>query len=256
MPASGRGAEMAFLEMRDVRKTYGSIQVLRGLDLQVDEHQVVCLIGPSGCGKSTLLRCINGLDPIQGGEIRLDNDRVSGPGVDVNKLRQQVGIVFQSFNLFPHMSVLENVTLAPLRVLKLDRDEAEARAMALLKRIGLEAKAREYPDRLSGGQQQRVAITRALAMEPKLMLLDEITSALDPELVSEVLNIVRDLAAQGMTMLLATHEMGFAREVASKVCFLHEGVVHEEGPPAQIFGDPREERTRGFLKRIIEAGRL
>ncbi len=256
MPASGRGAEMAFLEMRDVRKTYGSIQVLRGLDLQVDEHQVVCLIGPSGCGKSTLLRCINGLDPIQGGEIRLDNDRVSGPGVDVNKLRQQVGIVFQAFNLFPHMSVLENVTLAPLRVLKLDRDEAEARAMALLKRIGLEAKAREYPDRLSGGQQQRVAITRALAMEPKLMLLDEITSALDPELVSEVLNIVRDLAAQGMTMLLATHEMGFAREVASKVCFLHEGVVHEEGPPAQIFGDPREERTRGFLKRIIEAGRL
>ena len=247
---------MAFLEMRDVRKTYGSIQVLRGLDLQVDEHQVVCLIGPSGCGKSTLLRCINGLDPIQGGEIRLDNDRVSGPGVDVNKLRQQVGIVFQAFNLFPHMSVLENVTLAPLRVLKLDRDEAEARAMALLKRIGLEAKAREYPDRLSGGQQQRVAITRALAMEPKLMLLDEITSALDPELVSEVLNIVRDLAAQGMTMLLATHEMGFAREVASKVCFLHEGVVHEEGPPAQIFGDPREERTRGFLKRIIEAGRL
>ena len=247
---------MAFLEMRDVRKTYGSIQVLRGLNLQVDEHQVVCLIGPSGCGKSTLLRCINGLDPIQGGEIRLDNDRVSGPGVDVNKLRQQVGIVFQAFNLFPHMSVLENVTLAPLRVLKLDRDEAEARAMALLKRIGLEAKAREYPDRLSGGQQQRVAITRALAMEPKLMLLDEITSALDPELVSEVLNIVRDLAAQGMTMLLATHEMGFAREVASKVCFLHEGVVHEEGPPAQIFGDPREERTRGFLKRIIEAGRL
>jgi polar amino acid transport system ATP-binding protein len=247
---------MAFLEMRDVRKTYGSIQVLRGLDLQVDEHQVVCLIGPSGCGKSTLLRCINGLDPIQGGEIRLDNDRVSGPGVDVNKLRQQVGIVFQSFNLFPHMSVLENVTLAPLRVLKLDRDAAEAKAMALLKRIGLEAKALEYPDRLSGGQQQRVAITRALAMEPKLMLLDEITSALDPELVSEVLNIVRDLAAQGMTMLLATHEMGFAREVASKVCFLHEGVVHEEGPPAQIFGDPREERTRGFLKRIIEAGRL
>ena len=257
MPASGRGAEaMAFLEMLDVRKHYGSIQVLRGLNMSVNEHQVVCLIGPSGCGKSTLLRCINGLDPIQGGEIRLDNDRVSGPGVDVNKLRQQVGIVFQAFNLFPHMSVLENVTLAPIRVLKLDKAEAEARAMALLKRIGMEAKALDYPDRLSGGQQQRVAITRALAMEPKLMLLDEITSALDPELVSEVLNIVRDLAGQGMTMLLATHEMGFAREVASKVCFLHEGVVHEEGPPAQIFGDPKEERTRGFLKRIIEAGRL
>ena len=167
-----------------------------------------------------------------------------------------VGIVFQSFNLFPHMSVLENVTLAPIKVLKLDRSEAEDRAMVLLKRIGLEAKAKEYPDRLSGGQQQRVAIVRALAMEPKVMLLDEITSALDPELVSEVLNIVRDLAAQGMTMLLATHEMGFASEVASKVCFLYEGVVHEEGPPEQIFGDPKEERTRAFLKRIIEAGRL
>ncbi len=247
---------MAFLEMRDVHKRYGHHEVLRGLNLSVNEHQVVCLIGPSGCGKSTLLRCINGLDPIQGGEIQLDNDRVSGPGVDVNKLRQQVGIVFQAFNLFPHMSVLENVTLAPIKVLKVDKAEAESKAMALLKRIGLEAKAKAYPDRLSGGQQQRVAITRALAMEPKLLLLDEITSALDPELVSEVLNIVRDLAGQGMTMLLATHEMGFAREVASKVCFLHEGVIHEEGPPEQIFGDPHDERTRAFLKRIIEAGRL
>ena len=247
---------MAFLEMRDVHKRYGEHAVLRGLNLSVNEHQVVCLIGPSGCGKSTLLRCINGLDPIQSGEIRLENDRVSGPGVDVNKLRQQVGIVFQAFNLFPHMSVLQNVTLAPIKVLKIDKAEAEAKAMALLKRIGLEAKAKAYPDRLSGGQQQRVAITRALAMEPKLLLLDEITSALDPELVSEVLNIVRDLAGQGMTMLLATHEMGFAREVASKVCFLHQGVIHEEGPPEQIFGDPHDERTRGFLKRIIEAGRL
>jgi polar amino acid transport system ATP-binding protein len=247
---------MAFLEIRNVEKDFGPVHVLRGVNLSVDEHQVVCLIGPSGCGKSTLLRCINGLEKIQGGEIRLMNDRVSGPGVDVNKLRQNVGIVFQSFNLFPHMSVIENVTLAPTKVLNLGQEEAEARAMALLKRIGLEAKAREYPDRLSGGQQQRVAIVRALAMEPKVMLLDEVTSALDPELVSEVLNIVRDLAKQGMTMLLATHEMGFAREVASKVCFLYEGVVHEEGPPAQIFGDPREERTRAFLKRIIEAGRL
>jgi polar amino acid transport system ATP-binding protein len=247
---------MAFLEIRNVEKEFGSVRVLRGVSLSVDEHQVVCLIGPSGCGKSTLLRCINGLEKIQGGEIRLMNDRVSGPGVDVNRLRRDVGIVFQSFNLFPHMSVLENVTLAPTRVLKLPRAEAEARAMALLKRIGLEAKAGEYPDRLSGGQQQRVAIVRALAMEPRVMLLDEITSALDPELVSEVLNIVRDLAHQGMTMLLATHEMGFAREVASKVCFLYEGVVHEEGPPSQIFGNPREERTRAFLKRIIEAGRL
>ncbi len=247
---------MAFLEIRNVEKEFGPVRVLRGVNLNVDEHQVVCLIGPSGCGKSTLLRCINGLEKIQGGEIRLMNDRVSGPGVDVNRLRQNVGIVFQSFNLFPHMSVLDNVTLAPTKVLNLGRDEAEERAMTLLKRIGMEAKAQEFPDRLSGGQQQRVAIVRALAMEPKVMLLDEITSALDPELVSEVLNIVRDLAGQGMTMLLATHEMGFAREVASKVCFLYEGVVHEEGPPAQIFGDPVHERTRMFLKRIIEAGRL
>ncbi|MFO0991375.1 MAG: amino acid ABC transporter ATP-binding protein [Hyphomicrobiales bacterium] len=247
---------MAFLEMRQVEKRFGLIEVLRGLDLMVDEHQVVCLIGPSGCGKSTLLRCINGLESIQGGEIRLENDRVSGPGVDINWLRREVGIVFQSFNLFPHMSVIENVTLAPIKVLSLEQKDAEERAMKLLTRIGLEAKAREYPDRLSGGQQQRVAIVRALAMEPKLLLLDEITSALDPELVSEVLNIVRDLARQGMTMLLATHEMGFAREVASKVCFLYGGVVHEEGPPEQIFGDPKDERTRAFLKRIIEAGRL
>ena len=247
---------MPLLEMLGVRKAFGSHDVLRGLDLSVNEHQVVCLIGPSGCGKSTLLRCINGLEGIQDGEIRLAGDRVSGPGVDIDRLRRNVGIVFQSFNLFPHMSVLENVTLAPICVLKQPRAEAEARAMALLKRIGMEAKARDYPDRLSGGQQQRVAIVRALAMDPKVMLLDEITSALDPELVSEVLDIVRDLARQGMTLMLATHEMGFAREVASKVCFLFEGRVHEEGPPDKMFGDPEEERTRGFLKRIIEAGRL
>ena len=247
---------MAFLEMTKVEKSYGPVQILRGLDMNVNEHQVVCLIGPSGCGKSTLLRCINQLEQIQGGEIRLMGDRVSGPGVDVNRLRQLAGIVFQSYNLFPHMSVLENVTLAPMKIQGKSREEAKTKAMALLKRIGLEAKATAYPDRLSGGQQQRVAIVRALAMEPKVMLLDEITSALDPELVSEVLNIVRDLAAQGMTMLLATHEMGFAKEVASKVCFLYEGVVHEEGPPSQIFGEPKMDRTRSFLKRIIEAGRL
>ena len=224
--------------------------------MYVEQHQVVCLIGPSGCGKSTLLRCINGLETIDGGEIRLHGDRVTGPGVDLNALRRDVGIVFQSFNLFPHMTVLENVILAPVRVLGMGRGEAEQRAMTLLKRIGLEVKAKEYPDRLSGGQQQRVAIVRALALDPLVLLLDEITSALDPELVSEVLDIVRDLAREGMTMLLATHEMGFAREVASKGCFLHGGIVHEEGPPEQIFGDPREERTRSFLKRIIEAGRL
>jgi polar amino acid transport system ATP-binding protein len=254
--ACGQVVDMAFLEMRDVKKHYGPVQVLRGINLDVNEHQVVCLIGPSGSGKSTLLRCINQLEPIQSGEIRLMDDRVSGPGVDVNRLRQLVGIVFQSFNLFPHMSVLDNVTLAPIKVLKLDKAEAEDRANILLKRIGMDSKALDYPDRLSGGQQQRVAIVRALAMQPKLLLLDEITSALDPELVSEVLNIVRDLAKQGMTMLLATHEMGFAREVASKVCFLHEGIVHEEGPPQQIFGNPKQPRTREFLKSIIEAGRL
>jgi polar amino acid transport system ATP-binding protein len=247
---------MALLEMRDIHKRFGTHQVLAGLNLTVEEHQVVCLIGPSGCGKSTLLRCINGLEKIDGGEIIIHGDRVSGPGVDVDALRRDVGIVFQSFNLFPHMTVLENVMLALVRVLRQDRAEAEAKAMALLKRIGLEHKAKEYPDRLSGGQQQRTAIVRALAMGPMVMLLDEITSSLDPELVSEVLNIVRDLAEEGMTMLLATHEMGFAREVAAKVCFLCDGVVHEEGPPAEIFGDPKKERTRVFLKRIIEARRL
>jgi polar amino acid transport system ATP-binding protein len=247
---------MALVEIRDVTKRYGAIDVLRGLSLSVEAHQVVCLIGPSGCGKSTLLRCINGLEAIQGGEIRLHDDRVSGPGVDLDALRRNVGIVFQSFNLFPHMTVLENVTLAPVQVRKLPRREADERAMTLLARIGLDHKAQEYPDRLSGGQQQRVAIVRALAMDPMVLLLDEITSALDPELVAEVLNIVRDLAADGMTMLLATHEMGFAREVASKVCFLEAGIVHEEGPPERIFKEPESERTRAFLKRIIEAGRL
>jgi polar amino acid transport system ATP-binding protein len=247
---------MALLEIRDVHKRYASIPVLNGVELAVEEHQVVCLIGPSGCGKSTLLRCINGLETIDRGEIRLHDDRVSGAGVDVNALRRDVGIVFQSFNLFPHMTVLQNVTLAPIRVLGMDRAEAEERAHALLRRIGLDQKANDFPDRLSGGQQQRVAIVRALAMEPIVLLLDEITSALDPELVSEVLNIVRDLVQDGMTMMLATHEMGFAREVASKVCFLYGGVVHEEGPPEQIFAEPQAERTRAFLNRIIEAGRL
>ncbi|MEJ2479377.1 MAG: amino acid ABC transporter ATP-binding protein [Acidihalobacter sp.] len=247
---------MSFLEMHDVVKHYGDVQILSGIKLSVEEHQVVCLIGPSGCGKSTLLRCLNGLEGITSGEIRLNGDRISGPGVDLNALRRDIGIVFQSFNLFPHMTVLENVTLAPIQVLGMPRAEAEERAMTLLKRIGLEAKAGAYPDRLSGGQQQRVAIVRALVMDPMVLLLDEITSALDPELVSEVLNIVRDLAEQGMTMLLATHEMSFAREVSSKVCFLQEGVVYEEGPPERIFGDPQQERTKAFLKRIIEAGRL
>jgi polar amino acid transport system ATP-binding protein len=247
---------MSFIEIRNVVKRFGELEVLRGINLSVEEHQVVCLIGPSGCGKSTLLRCINGLEEITSGEIRINDDRVSGAGVDVDRLRRDVGIVFQSFNLFPHMSVLDNITLAPRQVLRLGKSEAEARGMELLKRVKLDHKARSFPDQLSGGQQQRVAIARALCMEPMVMLLDEITSALDPELVAEVLDLVRELAAEGMTMLLATHEMGFAKEVSSKVCFLFEGVVHEEGPPERIFGDPTEERTRGFLRKIIEAGRM
>jgi polar amino acid transport system ATP-binding protein len=245
-----------FLEVDGVHKRFGFNEVLKGVDLEVDTHEVVCLIGASGSGKSTLLRCINALEEIQAGEIRLGGERVSGRGIDVNALRKDVGIVFQSYNLFPHMTVLRNVTLAPTKVLGRPTTMAEERAMMLLRRIGLEDKADEYPDRLSGGQQQRVAIVRALAMEPQLLLLDEITSALDPELVSEVLNIVRQLADEGMTMVIATHEMGFAREVATKVCFLHEGVAHEEGPPEQVFGNPQRERTQAFLRSITEAGRL
>jgi polar amino acid transport system ATP-binding protein len=247
---------MAFLEIRDVHKHFGAVEVLKGINLEVELHQVVSLIGASGSGKSTLLRCINALESISKGVIRLDGDRVNGRGIDVDAVRREIGIVFQSYNLFPHMTVMDNITLAPKKVLGQDRDKAEAKAMELLTRIGLAEKATEYPDRLSGGQQQRVAIVRALAMEPRLMLLDEITSALDPELVSEVLHIVRDLANDGMTMMLATHEMSFAREVSSKVCFLHQGLIHEEGPPEQIFGDPKEERTRAFVQRIMDAGRM
>jgi polar amino acid transport system ATP-binding protein len=248
--------DTSFIDIRGVKKAFGENEVLRGIDMGVLEHQVVCLIGASGSGKSTLLRCINALEPVDAGEIRVEGQLATGRGVDLNRLRQEVGIVFQSFNLFPHMTVLENVTLAPRKVLKLSKQYSTERAMALLTRIGLAQKANEYPDRLSGGQQQRVAIVRALAMGPKVMLLDEITSALDPALVAEVLNIVRELADEGMTMLLATHEMGFAKEVSSKVVFLDNGLVCEEGPPEQIFDDPTEERTREFLRRIIEAGRL
>lgn len=247
---------MALIEIDKAYKRYGALEVLSGISLDIEEHQVVCLIGPSGCGKSTLLRCINRLETIDEGEIRLHGDRVTGPGVDLDLLRREIGIVFQGYNLFPHMTVMENVTLAPTKVLGMPLKEAEKKGLALLARIGLDHKAKEYPDRLSGGQQQRVAIVRALLMDPTLLLLDEITSALDPELVSEVLDIVRDLAKKGMTMVLATHEMGFAREVADKVCFLQSGKVYEEGPPSQIFGNPQGERTQTFLKRIIEAGRL
>jgi len=247
-----------FVEIRGVSKWFGELQVLDKISLDVAEHDVVCLIGASGSGKSTLLRCLNMLEHVQEGEITVDGLCLTREKqrVDVNDLRRKIGIVFQAYNLFPHMTVMQNVTLAPRKALGLSRDEAETRAHALLKRIGLDMKSEEFPDRLSGGQQQRVAIVRALAMQPKLMLLDEITSALDPQLVSEVLALVRDLAESGMTMILATHEMGFAREVSNKVCFLDGGRILEEGPPDQIFGDPREPRTREFLSRVLEAEKL
>jgi len=244
------------LELAGVMKAYGDKQVLDGVDLTVGEHEVVCLIGPSGCGKSTILRCIDLLDSIDGGEIRLDGEVISERGVNQNDVRRRIGIVFQSFNLFPHMTVLDNVTLGPRRVARLGRRQAEQQGRELLERFGLADKADEYPDRLSGGQNQRAAIVRALIGEPELLLLDEVTSALDPELVGEVLATVRELAERGLTMVLATHEMGFAREVADRVCFLHEGRVLEEGPPARIFGQPQHERAQQFLQRVTEAGRL
>jgi polar amino acid transport system ATP-binding protein len=242
--------------LRAVEKYFGKTRVLQGIHLDVHEHEVICLIGASGSGKSTLLRCINGLEPVQAGTITVAGHDVTGKKIDLDALRRDVGIVFQSFNLFPHMSVIQNVTLAPTKVLKVKRREAEERAHTLLDRIGLWDKRDDYPDRLSGGQQQRVAIARALAMQPKLLLLDEITSALDPELIGEVLEIVRELASEGMTMVLATHEMGFARDVASRVCFLHDGVIAEEGPPAQMFSAPKTERAQAFLKRVVAAGRI
>ena len=240
----------------DVHKSFGKLEVLKGIDLSVEEHEVICLIGASGSGKSTLLRCINLLERINSGSIQVAGEEITAANVDVNQVRRGIGIVFQSFNLFPHMSVMRNVTLAPRRVMKLGRQQTEAEAVELLDRFGLADKRDEYPDRLSGGQQQRVAIVRALATHPQLMLLDEVTSALDPELVAEVLSVIRGLAAGGMTMLIATHEMGFARDIAHRVCFLDEGVLLEQGPPEQIFSAPREERTQQFLQRIIEAGRM
>ena len=244
------------LSVQGLHKSFGDLEVLRGIDLEVAEHEVIALIGASGSGKSTLLRCINLIEPIDAGRILIEGEEITGKGVKVDRIRRRVGIVFQSFNLFPHMSVIDNVTLAPRKVLRRKPADAERDALALLERFGLAEKARDVPDRLSGGQQQRVAIVRALAMQPDLLLLDEVTSALDPELVAEVLNVVRELAQGGMTMLIATHEMGFARDIASRVCFLDQGRILEQGPPAQIFSEPHEARTRQFLNRIIEAGRL
>ncbi len=239
-----------------VDKRYGDLQVLTGFDLAVGSHEVVCLIGPSGCGKSTVLRCIDLLDPVDGGRIVLDGETITAPGTDANAVRRRLGIVFQSFNLFPHLSVLDNVTLGPRRAHGVPRAEAEERAHALLARFGLGDKAADYPNKLSGGQNQRAAIVRALMTDPEVLLLDEVTSALDPELVGEVLAAIRELAEGGMTMILATHEMGFARDVASTVCFLDGGRVLESGPPARVLGEPTEPRTRQFLARVIAAGRL
>ncbi len=241
---------MTLLEVRDVHKGFGDLAVLKGMDLEVGLHEVVVLIGASGSGKSTLLRCINGLETVDAGFVRVDDIEVTAPDVDLDEVRKRVGIVFQQFNLFPHMSVLDNVTLAPRKVLGMKRADADEAARGLLDRFGLLDKADDYPDRLSGGQQQRVAIVRALAMKPEVMLFDEVTSALDPLLVGEVLDVIRELKDEGMTIVMATHEMGFAQEVADRVCFLHDGRVLEQGPPAELFADPVEEQTRAFLERV------
>jgi polar amino acid transport system ATP-binding protein len=244
------------LSIEGLHKSFGTLEVLRGIDLDVAEHEVVALIGASGSGKSTLLRCVNLIEPIDAGRIRIEGEEITAKGVKVDRIRRRIGIVYQAYNLFPHMTVLDNVTLAPRKVLRRSKAQAESEAQELLARFGLADKATDYPDRLSGGQQQRVAIVRALAMGPDILLLDEVTSALDPELVAEVLSVIRELAAGGMTMVLATHEMGFARDIANRVCFLDAGRILEQGPPHRIFSDPQEPRTRQFLNRIIEAGRM
>jgi polar amino acid transport system ATP-binding protein len=244
------------VRIEGLHKSFGETEVLRGIDLIVEDHEVVCLIGASGSGKSTLLRCIDLLEPIDAGRIWVEGIETTDPKVDENAVRRRIGIVFQAFNLFPHMSVLRNVTLAPSEVLRMRDGEAEERGRALLERFGLADKREDYPDRLSGGQQQRVAIVRALAMEPDVLLLDEVTSALDPVLVAEVLDAVRDLAEQGMTMVIATHEMGFARDVANRVAFLHDGKIVEDAQPAKIFSNPEHAETRRFLDRVIAAGRM
>jgi len=244
------------LRLEDVHKSYGRNEVLRGIDMTVSDHEVVCLIGASGSGKSTLLRCVNLLDPIDAGRILVEGEEITARGIDVNRIRMKIGIVFQAFNLFPHMTAMDNITLGPRKALKMSREEAEERATRLLERFGLLDKKDEYPDRLSGGQQQRTAIVRALAMNPDIMLLDEVTSALDPELVAEVLNVIRELAEMGMTMVIASHEMSFVRDTAHRVCFLDSGVILEEGPAEEMLRSPEHPRTKQFLQRIIEAGRL
>lgn len=242
---------MAKLEAKGIRKSFGENEVCKGIDLSIAEGEMVCLIGASGSGKSTLLRCLNLLEPIDDGEIWLDGTDISIPGLDPQPVRQRIGMVFQSYNLFPHMNAVENAMLAPRRVKGLSREALLPEVTALFERFGLADRMQHYPDQLSGGQQQRVAIVRALAMKPEIMLFDEITSALDPELVGEVLDVLRQLRSEGMTMVLATHEMGFARELADKVCFLDAGVILEEGPPERLFGAPERDRTRAFLARVL-----
>lgn len=244
------------ISLNGVTKSYAEHQVLKGITLDIAEGSVVTLIGPSGSGKSTLLRCVNLLEPIDDGTIHLDGVDISVPGFDANPVRRRVGMVFQNFNLFPHMSVIDNITLSPIRTLGVEKALARAKAHDLLERFGLSDKAKAYPDQLSGGQQQRVAIVRALAIEPEVLLLDEITSSLDPELVGEVLDVVRELKASGMTLVLATHEMGFARDTSDVVCVLDEGLIIEQGPPAQVFSRPTSERAQQFLERVIRSGRL
>jgi polar amino acid transport system ATP-binding protein len=256
MTSDRDGEQLLKLALRGVFKSFDDTVVLDGIDLEVAEGEVITLIGASGSGKSTLLRCVNLLEPVDDGEVLFDGVDIAEPGLDPDPVRRRIGMVFQSFNLFPHMSVTDNVAIGPRKVLGVPKSDARASALAMLTRLGLAARADAYPDQLSGGQQQRVAIARSLAMDPEVMLLDEITSALDPELVGEVLDVVRGLKRDGMTMLIATHEMAFAKEISDRVCFLHQGRILEEGPPAQIFESPTEPRTQAFLQRVIDAGRL
>jgi ABC-type polar amino acid transport system ATPase subunit len=244
-------AQAAMVELRGVHKSYGSVEVLKGVDLTVARGEVIAIVGPSGGGKSTLLRCVNLLEPVTSGQVLLENEDLTGPGVDLNKVRRRIGMVFQQFNLFPHLSALENLVLAPRKLLQIPKDEARERAAALLARVGLAGKESAHPRQLSGGQQQRVAIARALMMEPHVMLFDEVTSALDPELVIEVLDVMRDLARSGMTMLCVTHEMGFARELGDRLVFIDGGVIAEQGRPADVLDRPQNDRTGQFLRKVL-----
>ena len=239
------------IEVKDLKKSFGKLDVLRGISEKIEEQEVVCVIGPSGSGKSTFLRCLNLLEEPTGGEVYLDGERINAPGVDIDKIRERLGMVFQNFKLFPHMTVLDNVTLAPIKVKGKNKAEAEESALKILETVGLSDKAASFPASLSGGQKQRVAIARALAMEPEVMLFDEPTSALDPEMVGEVLNVMKKLAEEGMTMVIVTHEMGFAREVADRVLFIDQGVVMEQGTPEELFGSPKNERTKSFLSKVL-----